>query len=605
MLLFNSIQASMAIKEVNIEELGKKFKECMVREFAVPTSEDLIHLYPIIDTILNSDHVMSHKELINVSRKYKFSGKNSFLFHVYLDLLKQGKVTNKGESNLRKTLQIKQCKSWSGITSITVFTAPNPEYTNEEGIRVKQAFSCAFNCHYCPNQPGQPRSYIDLEPGVLRANRNEFDCVRQMWDRMKALFMTGNGELGKLEVLVLGGTLDSYPHAYVEEFCRDIYYAANTFWDIEKRPRFTLSQEKDINQSVQSRVIGLTLETRPDMINSQQLIRYRYYGCTRIQLGIQHIHDDVLKKINRQCPTETTIKAIEILKRNGYKIDGHLMPNLPGTTPMKDRQMMLDVIAGLNLHIHRYIKNNIHWEVYDLKHPELSLDQLKIYPCAITPWTEIEKWFRDGSYVQYPEEDLIDILIEFKSIIFPWIRNNRIVRDIPTSCIISSNDCANMRQELLDIMIKEGKSCMCIRCREIKNKIWDGTYIMVVRQYNASNGIEYFISAESIDNKTIYGFIRLRLDDAKNKVFEELNGCALIRELHVYGKLNNANTKGNHVQHQGLGKILMKQAETIAQNKGYKFISVIAGEGVKPYYEKLGYQLNYGKGSFMIKHLFL
>lgn len=593
------------MKEIDIEELEKKFKECMVREFAVPTDEDIMRLKPMVETILTSDHILSDKELVILGRKHKFSGKKSFLFHVYLELSNRKLVSTQKEEHLRNTLRIKPCKSWSGITSITVFTAPYPEYTNEEGERVKQSFSCAFNCHYCPNQPGQPRSYIDLEPGVLRANRNEFDCVRQMWDRMKALYMTGHGELGKLEVLVLGGTLDSYPHQYIEEFCRDIYYAANTFWDNDKRPRLSLKEEQNINQTVRSRVIGLTLETRPDMINAIQLKRYRYYGCTRIQLGIQHVDDDVLKKINRQCPSEKTVKAIKMLKRNGYKIDGHFMPNLPGASPPKDRRMLVDVVAGLKHHIKREVIGDEHWEYYELKHPEFSLDQLKIYPCAITPWTEIEKWYREGSFVQYPEDDLLDIMVNFKSIVPSWIRLNRIIRDIPTSCIISSSDNSNMRQELQEVMKHEGKTCMCIRCREVKDREWDGKHITIIRCYNASDGVEYFISGESIDNKVLYGFVRLRLDDARDKVFDELNGCALIRELHVYGKLQNTDTKGRHVQHQGLGRKLMKKAEEIAKSNGYKKIAVIAGEGVKPYYEKLGYRQNLGHGNFMIKQLAL
>jgi histone acetyltransferase (RNA polymerase elongator complex component) len=137
----------------------------------------------------------------------------------------------------------------------------------------------------------------------------------------------------------------------------------------------------------------------------------------------------------------------------------------------------------------------------------------------------------------------------------------------------------------------------------VKNRVWDGKYIMVVREYNGSNGTEYFISAESEDNLVLYGFVRLRLDSAKDKVFEELNGCALIRELHVYGKLQNANTKGTHVQHQGLGKTLMKTAEDMARDRGYNKISVIAGEGVKPYYDKIGYRECMKDGRFMIKQL--
>jgi len=105
-----------------------------------------------------------------------------------------------------------------------VLTSPYPEVNG-----VAQPFSCAWNCHYCPSEPGQPRSYLHDEPAVRRANQNRFDPVLQFTDR--AATLAGNGHpLDKIELLVLGGTWASYPHAYQETFCRDLFYAANTFY---------------------------------------------------------------------------------------------------------------------------------------------------------------------------------------------------------------------------------------------------------------------------------------------------------------------------------------------------------------------------------------
>ena len=52
------------------------------------------------------------------------------------------------------------------------------------------------------------------------------------------------------------------------------------------------------------------------------------------------------------------------------------------------------------------------------------------------------------------------------------------------------------------------------------------------------------------------------------------------------------------VQHAGLGKMLMKEAEKIARQNGFKKIAVIAGVGVRGYYRKLGYKL---ESSYMVK----
>lgn len=597
-------------RTIDIEDLDKKANHILSRDFPAPQEQDYEKFYPMIKDILSRKEPLTASQFATLRRKYKFNGRHSFLFKIYLELLKRDKLvySKESESILRRSLQVKPCKSWSGIVSVTVFTSPYPEYTikdeNGQDQVIVQSFSCAYNCSYCPNEPGQPRSYLKMEPGVLRANRNNFICTDQMWDRMNGLYLTGHLErCNKLEVIVSGGTWTSYPHQYREEFCRDVFYAANTFWDNEKRPKKTLDEEKEINCNAECRVVGLTIETRPDTINNEELRRLRYYGVTRVQLGIQHVDDYILNINNRKCATAVTIKAIELLKRNCFKIDAHWMPNLPGSSLEKDKHLFIDILLGLNGHVKRTENSQQMTEEWELTYPEFSVDQWKVYPTAITPYTDIEKWFKAGSYVQYDENDMIDLLIRTKMLMFPWIRLNRIIRDIPKDYMYNENtgsDNTSLRADLCSIMKKEGTKCCCIRCREVKNANWNDNWKLVIRRYNASHGCEYYISAE-LSDMTLYGFVRLRLDDARDKAFPELNGCALIRELHVYGQFSQFYQNGqNHIQHKGIGKMLMAKAEAIAKEHTYRKIAVIASEGTKEYYRKIGYS---DMGMFLVKVL--
>ncbi|KAL4170834.1 hypothetical protein KRP22_008938 [Phytophthora ramorum] len=272
------------------------------------------------------------------------------------------------------------------------------------------------------------------------------------------------------------------------------------------------------------------------------------------------------------------------------------MPNLPGSDPEKDRAMF----------------------DYVLHSPDLHADQWKIYPCEITPWTVIKKWYDEGSYVPYADDKLIELLMDVKAEVHPWIRLNRVIRDIPSQYILGGMDEPNLRQVIGNKMIARGTPCKCIRCREVKT---DDAAIAsaecVIREYKANDGDEYFISFETPDRSKICGFARLRLSpSAGGGVFPELDGAALIRELHVYGQLVAAISKSkkdaanaapndaerSHAQHTGFGTQLMMKAEEIARAHGYKKVAVIAGVGVRNFYRRLGFEVE-GEGELMIKHL--
>uniref|UniRef100_A0A6C0F4F3 tRNA carboxymethyluridine synthase n=1 Tax=viral metagenome TaxID=1070528 RepID=A0A6C0F4F3_9ZZZZ len=442
----------------------------------------------------------------------------------------------------------------------------------------------------------QPRSYISSEPAVLRANRNNFNPIIQVYDRVDALLNCGHN-VDKIEILVLGGTWDHYPLEYQKEFIRDTYYSINS---LVRRGgnKLTLEEEIKYAETSEKRIIGLTLETRPDCINLRQIKKLREFNVTRLQIGVQHIDDDILQYIERGCSTDHTVFGNYLWKQNGGKIDWHLMPDLPGSSLQKDIDMFEKIFAVNNID---YISKNYYR--YDLKHPELQADQLKIYPCTVVDWTKIKEWYEQGIYKPYAEDEdkLIEVIKCIKQNIFPWIRLNRIVRDIPNINIIGGNSNVNLRQKIQN---DPTINCPCIRCREVKNNTSNISEAeLFIREYNGIRSTEFFISFESPDQKILYGFLRLRINHTtEDLIYPELEGCSFIRELHVYGSIVNHfdKTNGKSAQHMGFGKKLMKQAEIISLNYGIQKVAVISGVGVREYYGKLGYHL---ENNYMVKDI--
>ncbi len=513
------------------------------------------------------------------------------LNYAYFTLLNQNKI--KPSKLFRELSRSHVVREDSGIISVSVMTSPTP---------FGKGFSCAFDCAYCPQQPGGVRSYISDGPTAARGLRNDYDPIEQMDERITTLFLCGH-DIDKLEVLVLGGTWDSYEPDYQEWFITRLYYAANTYFDDKtttRRDVLSLEEEKLINETTLVRIIGLTLETRPDQICSTQIQRLLRYGCTRVQIGVQHIDDRILKKVKRDCYYTDSIRAIKNLKDVALKVDIHIMPQLPGASQYDDDIMFYQLITNA----------------------DLQADQLKIYPCETTPWTKIEKWFLDGEYTPYPNEDMEEIVISFLTRINPWQRINRMGRDALPSYAIAGNPISNLGQVIKDKMTKKGIECRCIRCREVGSKpdrmARIDEAVLMIRKYNGSDGDDYFISFETPDEKVIFGFCRLRLTkgagyvedyDKKSKesimvnAIPMLNECAFIRELHVYGRVNRVNDNnrnGNDVQHRGFGRKLIKKAEEIATYQNYTKMAIISGVGVREYYRKFGYQL---EGAYMTKQL--
>ncbi len=362
-------------------------------------------------------------------------------------------------------------------------------------------------------------------------------------------------------------------------FFRDLFYAANTVTSGDWREeRLSLDEEILLNVDAQAKIIGVTLETRPDSITVEEIERLRSYGCTRVQLGIQHTDDDILDGVNRGHGVQATMDSLRLLKDNCFKVDIHIMPNLPGSSVEKDEAMFKQI----------------------LEDPYLQADQWKIYPCSVVPWTVIEKWYANAIYKPYSDAELFELLLRIKPRVHPWIRLNRVVRDIPNQYITGGCAVTNMRQTLQNELKKRGEFCRCMRCREIRDDSAETPPRMMVRKYEASGGLEYFLSFESSNaslGDRLHGFIRLRIPPRNVKwCLEELRDCALVRELHVYGQLqitgHDVQKEGfdeDAPQHTGLGTRLLDEAERIAALHSFYKVAVISGVGVRRYYERRGY----------------
>lgn len=445
---------------------------------------------------------------------------------------------------------------------------------------LRQSFSCPFDCYFCPSQPDMPKSYEDKEPAVSRSLRHGWNVILAMRDRFEQ-YVTNGMQVDKMEVIVKGGTWTSYNPYYRKNFCRDIFYAANTFWDpIDTiRPPKTLLEEQKINEQAKAHIIGITIETRPDCITSENIIEFRQCGITRVELGFQHTDDRILKKINRQHTAQDSAVGIAKLLSCGFKVDIHLMPGLPTSTFEGDKEMVNQVLTS----------------------PLYRVDQLKWYPTIVTPYTVIKDWYDKGRYKPWIEDPdkLIELTVHFKTMLNPWNRTNRIQRDFTKGFICGGSSRSNLGDLAKRKLQELGLRSMGIRDREVRDKKVDMSSLeLVIRKYDSNSSgsegdatkdvaTEYFLSYEANNRSVILGFLRLRLDpNAGLDIFPELHGCAMIRELHVYGKMSTVKGNSNdaHVQHLGLGSKLMQLAKKISKENGYNRISVISGVGVRNYY---------------------
>ncbi len=474
-----------------------------------------------------------------------------------------------GTEFLIKLFRTVSIRSLSGIVPLSVFTKPQG--------------SCPFNCVYCPSAAGAPKSYFPDEAAVMRAIRNRYDPFLQVRERLIQFFLNGH-PIDKVEIIIQGGTFSFYKKDYREWFIKRIFDSLNT--DIKElivkgkvvpKNFDSLEDSKKYNEKASHRAVGITIETRPDFINKEEIIFLRKLGVTRVELGVQSLNNEVLGIVRRGHTVKDIAKATVVLRRNGFKIVYHIMPGLPGSDDKEDLRTLRKTF----------------------KDKRFKPDAIKFYPTQIVWNTELLKWYKEGKYKPYTSRQLLNLSLRFKKDIVPrWTRINRLVRDLTKNDVAVQTFPSNFRQILEKELRKNNIRCPCIRCREIRDKKVVEPISLKITRYGVTGGDEYFI--EFTDEKdNLLGFLRLFVPSSDDDLFfDSLKNSTIIRELHVYGRQVEIGRRGG-VQHGGLGKALIEKAISISKRNGFDKIAVISGVGVREYYRKLGFKLE-GEGEYMI-----
>lgn len=511
-------------------------------------------------------------------------------------------------------LKAKPRRTASGVATISVLTKPWP---------------CSGNCIFCPNDIRMPKSYIHNEPACQRAEKCNFDPYLQVISRLKVLLDMGHN-IDKIELIVLGGTFTDYTKQYQMFYIKELFRALNDFGENQEQVDEYIKNTKDIpvlnlekiepvqekinagqltyndawemvygdiekkkathesckiedviyeqtrNVDAKCKNVGLVLETRPDKTDIETLKFLRQLGATKIQIGIQTLSEDILAKNSRGITIKDLENSMDNLRTMGFKSHVHMMANLPNSTPE------IDIESYNKLVVYEYFKP----------------DEIKIYPCVCVKTARLYNEYKNKKWVAYSDEVLRNLVTEMILKTPPYTRISRVIRDISTCDIIAGNKTPNLRQiidnDYLDKMPDKPKE---IRSREIAETDIDISSLHLnVIEYVTNNTTEFFLEWVT-ENYELAGFLRLSIpnNDNTRKEFLKANGdssstkYAMIREVHIYGKVAKIHEKETGVQHAGLGRKLIEKAEKIAKSNGCSKIYVISAVGTRNYYSNLGF----------------
>src|ERR1700722_9577874 len=440
-------------------------------------------------------------------------------------------------------------------------------------------------CVYCPGGPDSDfeystQSYTGYEPTSMRAIRARYDPFEQARGRVDQIKSLGHS-VDKVEYIIMGGTFMSLPQDYRDNFIAQLHNALSGY------------QTENVDEAVAAgemssiKCVGITIETRPDYCLDTHLSAMLRYGCTRLEIGVQSLYEDVARDTNPGTTVAAVAETFKLAKDAGFKVVSHMMPDLPNVGMERDLDQFRE-----------YFEN-----------PAFRTDGLKIYPTLVIRGTGLYELWRTGRYKNYTPNALIDLVARILALVPPWTRIYRVQRDIPMPLVTSGVENGNLRELALARMKDFGTTCRDVRTREVginevKNKIRPSQVELIRRDYTANGGWETFLAYEDPKQDILIALLLLGKCSATHTFRPELRGqqTSLVRELHVYGSAVPVHARDpRKFQHQGFGTLLMEEAERIAREEhGSRKIAVISGVGVRSYYARLGYKLD---GPYMSKTL--
>ena len=483
-------------------------------------------------------------------------------------------IPDQHKKKLLPVFRSKPIRSASGIAVVAVMSKPH---------RCPHIALTGNVCVYCPGGPDSDfeystQSYTGYEPTSMRGIRSRYNPYLQTRDRVEQLKRLGH-EVDKVEFIVMGGTFMSLDEEYRSYFIRNLHDALSGHTSSTVQEAIQYSEQSKI------KCIGLTIETRPDYCLKPHLGQMLSYGCTRLEVGVQSIYEDVARDTNRGHTVAAVISSFQLGKDAGFKIIAHMMPDLPNMGLERDLEQFREYFAS----------------------PAFRTDGMKIYPTLVIRGTGLYELWKAGVYKNYAPNVLVDLLASCLALIPPWTRVYRIQRDIPMPLVTSGVEHGNIRELVLARMTELGLSCRDVRTREvgikqIHEKVLPETIELVRRDYVANGGWETFLAYEDPQQDILIGLLRLRKCSAGSFRSESLKKTSIVRELHVYGSAVPVHSRDpTKFQHQGFGILLMEEAHRIARDEhGSDKLLVISGVGTRHYYRKLGFEL---EGPYMSKRL--
>jgi len=530
-----------------------------------------------IISLLKKGEISSKDDLnkvkIKVSRRYGLES-----------IPRDSEILNRLAPSARKRflelLRKKPSRTLSGVAVVAVMTRPH---------------RCPHGkCSYCPGGPeiNAPQSYTGKEPAARRAIQYSFNPYLQTTFRLHQLKSIGH-PVDKVELIVMGGTLTSQCIDYQDWFVKECLRAMNDFESNHKKIKqmgehvfvkeFNSAEKgfiyrediQKVNERSMVRCVGLTFEPRPDWARREQINWMLSFGVTRVETGVQNPFDFIYKRVNRGHRVEDVVESTREMKDSGLKVSYHMMPGLLGNR------------VELDLRGFEMVFNE----------DRFKPDMLKIYPCLVIKGTEYYRMWKKGLFHPLETDDAVDLLVEVKKMMPPWIRTMRIMRDIPSNLVEAGIKDSNLGELVYRRMGELGVKCRCIRCREVGRSLSRGVEPGIddielrKLEYNASGGREIFLSFEDVKQDILIGFLRLRIPYKPFRSEVDEN-TSLVRELHVYGPMVEVGEKPLfRWQHRGYGSELLSEAERISREEyGMDKILVTSGIGVREYYRKLGYE---------------
>ena len=417
-----------------------------------------------ITELIKTNHIQDQESLNyikqNISKKHKLS-KTPTNIEILVSLPPE-KIME-----FKKVLLSKPTRTISGVSPVAIMTAPS---------------KCPHGkCTFCPgglNSPwgDVPQSYTGHEPATMRGIRNNYDSYLQVFNRLQQYVLMGHS-FDKIEIIIMGGTFTAEPKVYQEEFVYGLFKAMNDFSDLffdgqgefdfpkfkeffqlpgdmydkerehniqskllelKQKTKTTLEEEQVRNEISHIRCVALCIETKPDwgfLEHGNEMLRQ---GCTRVELGIQSVYDDILKHVHRGHTAEDSKKSIRILRDLGFKINFHYMPGLPLTDYERDMAGMRQLFSD----------------------PDYKPDMIKVYPCMVAPGTALYYQYKKGEFTPLSTEEAAKRISEFYSFVPEYCRIQRVQRDVPTKYWEAGVDMTNLRQYIAEKYP--------VKCRDIR-----------------------------------------------------------------------------------------------------------------------------------------